>query len=64
MLWQLGILGTISVFAFRHKETENNIVLELLVLHAFQAFFISNVLQFLKTGPVFVLQRLFRLLSV
>ena len=25
MLWQLGILGTISAFAYRHRETEKNL---------------------------------------
>ena len=25
MKWQLGILGTISAFAYRHKETEKNL---------------------------------------
>jgi len=25
MYWQLGILGTISAFAFRHKETKKNL---------------------------------------
>ena len=26
MQWQLGILGTISAFAYRHRETEKNCV--------------------------------------
>ena len=25
MQWQLGILGTISAFAYRHKETKKNL---------------------------------------
>ena len=25
MLWQLGILGTISAFAYRHRETKKNL---------------------------------------
>ena len=25
MQWQLGILGTISAFAFKHKETKKNL---------------------------------------
>ena len=25
MYWQLGILGTISAFAFRHRETKKNL---------------------------------------
>ena len=25
MQWQLGILGTISAFAFRHRETKKNL---------------------------------------
>ena len=25
MSWQLGILGTISAFAYRHRETKNNL---------------------------------------
>ena len=25
MYWQLGMLGTISAFAFRHRETEKNL---------------------------------------
>ena len=25
MYWQLGMLGTISAFAYRHRETEKNL---------------------------------------
>jgi hypothetical protein len=25
MYWQLGVLGTISAFAFRHRETKENL---------------------------------------
>jgi hypothetical protein len=25
MQWQLGVLGTISAFAFRHRETKKNL---------------------------------------
>ena len=28
MKWQLGILGTISAFAFRHRETKKNLCRE------------------------------------
>ena len=45
MQWQLGILGTISAFAFRHKETKKINVLELFVLHAFQTFFYFKCLE-------------------
>jgi len=31
MWWQLGILGTISAFAYKHKETKKNLELWLTV---------------------------------
>jgi len=49
--------ATLSTF-WRSTQTVACNILELFVSHAFQAFLISNVLKFLKIGPVSVLQKL------
>jgi len=43
MQWQLGILGTISAFAFRHRETKKNLCRD----EAYQLAFSANDLNFL-----------------
>ena len=43
MYWQLGILGTISAFAYRHRETKKTPSETFLILRRIQRDMIINV---------------------
>jgi len=44
MWWQLGILGTISDFAYRHRETKKNLCRDVVLLHKVYHPFPSNII--------------------